>query len=393
MHCRNCGSEIPDEAKFCTFCGTQTIKPKVQANRSFNPFEEQNQDGTQNESIVDEPLINGAAEEMPEQAHVLEVALANAETTSETPSQEGKTSDSFGNSNLKAAVTQNKKRSRRRMPMILLVALALALATSVAYAAYRVYMDVWVPYQAEQQQKTQVEKNAREAQDAYNGIIEEYSEALTASASGQLDAEEPASTNFPHVNEELMIDLELGSLYSLYSDETITYYYAVKDVNDDGIPELFIGSQSGSALAKTTIYDVWSYQNEELKRILLGMKNLTYSLRENNLILTAGRSGVNIVGFDISSLNNQALHDAENEWESTSDDWSNVASLSEDRIEYHGSSQTSNATDTVYYEEGQNGSTVKTGYCTTDQFISMRDDFLNKYPEDTSVEWKAISAK
>lgn len=41
------------------------------------------------------------------------------------------------------------------MPMILLVALALALATSVAYAAYRVYTDVWMPMQQEQQGTSQ----------------------------------------------------------------------------------------------------------------------------------------------------------------------------------------------------------------------------------------------
>ena len=46
------------------------------------------------------------------------------------------------------------------MPMILLVALALALATSVAYAAYRVYTDVWLPYQAEQEAQSRQSDNS-----------------------------------------------------------------------------------------------------------------------------------------------------------------------------------------------------------------------------------------
>ncbi len=44
--------------------------------------------------------------------------------------------------------------------MILLVAMALALATSVAYAAYRVYNDVWLPYQAEQAMHTTSNSNS-----------------------------------------------------------------------------------------------------------------------------------------------------------------------------------------------------------------------------------------
>ncbi len=48
------------------------------------------------------------------------------------------------------AVDSTKKRSRRRVPMIVLVALAMALAAGTAYAAYRIYNDVWLPSQQEQ---------------------------------------------------------------------------------------------------------------------------------------------------------------------------------------------------------------------------------------------------
>lgn len=121
MFCRQCGSEIPNEAKFCTFCGTKTVAPKPREDEGLDPRK---------------------AKE------------------SNTAPDKGAATDESETSSLKAAVEQNKKRSRRRMPMILLVALALALATSVAYAAYRVYTDVWLPYQAEQEAQSRQSDNS-----------------------------------------------------------------------------------------------------------------------------------------------------------------------------------------------------------------------------------------
>lgn len=125
MFCRNCGSEIPSNAKFCTMCGTETVAPKNQ--------EQKNNEGQKPNEAADQATNSTSTEQVG----------SVAEASSQTPS------------NLKAAVESNKKRSRRRMPMILLVALALALATSVAYAAYRVYTDVWMPMQQEQQGTSQ----------------------------------------------------------------------------------------------------------------------------------------------------------------------------------------------------------------------------------------------
>ena len=36
MYCRECGSEISNEAKFCNFCGTETVKPKAQTNENVD---------------------------------------------------------------------------------------------------------------------------------------------------------------------------------------------------------------------------------------------------------------------------------------------------------------------------------------------------------------------
>ena len=55
---------------------------------------------------------------------------------------------------LRGAVNATKHRSRRRVPMVVLVALAMALAAGTAYAAYRVYTDVWLPAQQTQNEQT-----------------------------------------------------------------------------------------------------------------------------------------------------------------------------------------------------------------------------------------------
>ena len=55
---------------------------------------------------------------------------------------------------LRGAVNATKHRSRRRVPMVVLVALVMALAAGTAYAAYRVYTDVWLPAQQTQNEQT-----------------------------------------------------------------------------------------------------------------------------------------------------------------------------------------------------------------------------------------------
>ena len=138
MYCRNCGNEIPKNARFCTICGTEVVAPKDQraSSPSLSAGNEQ---------------VNAAQAEMGVAPQTAQVQFADNEEVAQA-------------NNLKAAVESGKRRSRRPIPMILLVALALALATSVAYAAYRVYTDVWVPYQAEQQQGQQNQNTSNDAQ-------------------------------------------------------------------------------------------------------------------------------------------------------------------------------------------------------------------------------------
>ena len=70
---------------------------------------------------------------------------------------------------LRGAVNATKHRSRRRVPMVVLVALAMALAAGTAYAAYRVYTDVWLP--AQQTQNEQIIEAPEETVEAPEEII------------------------------------------------------------------------------------------------------------------------------------------------------------------------------------------------------------------------------
>lgn len=430
MFCRQCGSEIPNEAKFCTFCGTKTVAPKPREDEGLDPRKAKESNTAPDKgAATDESAAqstNGnatnTASETDEQSSTTatpEEPIAQANNTGETPEAEsatnvaisaaneptsvvatiGNASAETGNatqeqsetSSLKAAVEQNKKRSRRRMPMILLVALALALATSVAYAAYRVYTDIWAPMQQEQQQKAQAEKDAQEAQDAYNGIIEEYSKALKDAKNGELDRNEIAK-KYPHVNSEPFPYYSM----SLSDSETSDYKYTAKDLNDDGTPELLIGrdmTQYGTIYTSIAVYDIWSYQNGNLVHVESGITRGDYSLRENGVIMSRANGGAYINGYMMMSLNKGKLYSVEDLDQANvtkaQGNWTNLEGISEERID--GTTRTSSDNPQVEYTKYADNSTgADSGTCTAEQFSSMLKDLFIKYPEDTSVEWKTI---
>lgn len=410
MYCRNCGSEIPNEAKFCTFCGTETVKPKAQVDEGVNSSEGQKPEEAQNTLIADEESdVLSAANSPASNASEAPLAVGNTageelsgsmQVANSTPSEQGATvavenasaqaaAAQPETSNLKAAVAQNKRRSRRRMPMILLVALALALATSVAYAAYRVYTDVWVPYQAEQQQATQNgQKNAQneKAHDAYNGIIEEYAQALTDAKNGTLEKYpmEGVFEKYPDVNSE-----------PLASSGSEDYVYALKDLNNDGVDELLIGkdfSKYGAYRGSVAIYDMWTYQDDKVIKIAQGITRGDYYLRENNVIMSRGNGGAQVNAYTMMTLNQGKLYDVndldENDVSKSVDNWTKGESLEQD---WPDDTSTSGVM-TKFAKYDASGNKTDSGTCTLDEFSTMLDDLNNKYPENTSVEWTTISA-
>lgn len=128
MYCTKCGAKLPRDARFCMNCG----KPVA--------------------AIASEKAVASTASS--EKAAVsAAVSAKDAEPTGTSPSSQNNPS-SEQSETLRGAVNATKHRSRRRVPMVVLVALAMALAAGTAYAAYRVYTDVWLPAQQTQNEQT-----------------------------------------------------------------------------------------------------------------------------------------------------------------------------------------------------------------------------------------------
>ena len=124
MYCTKCGAKLPRDARFCMNCG----KP------------------------VAAIAYEKAAASTSSSGKAVAPAKAAEPTGASLPSQNNPSSEQ--SETLRGAVNATKHRSRRRVPMVVLVALAMALAAGTAYAAYRVYTDVWLPAQQAQNEQT-----------------------------------------------------------------------------------------------------------------------------------------------------------------------------------------------------------------------------------------------
>lgn len=128
MYCTKCGAKLPRDARFCMNCG--------------------------------KPVVAIASEKAAASTASSEKAVAPAVVPAKVAEPKGASSSSQNNPSpeqsetLRGAVNATKHRSRRRVPMVVLVALAMALAAGTAYAAYRVYTDMWLPAQQAQNEQT-----------------------------------------------------------------------------------------------------------------------------------------------------------------------------------------------------------------------------------------------
>lgn len=128
MYCTKCGAKLPRDAKFCMNCG----KPVA--------------------AIAPAKAAASTASSGKAAAPAAVPAKAAEPTGASSSSQNNPSSEQ--SETLRGAVNATKHRSRRRVPMVVLVALAMALAAGTAYAAYRVYTDVWLPAQQAQNERT-----------------------------------------------------------------------------------------------------------------------------------------------------------------------------------------------------------------------------------------------
>ena len=128
MYCTKCGTKLPRDARFCMNCG----KPVA--------------------AIASEKAAASTASSGKAAAPAAVPAKAAEPTGASSSSQNNPSSEQ--SETLRGAVNATKHRSRRRVPMVVLVALAMALAAGTAYAAYRVYTDMWLPAQQAQNEQT-----------------------------------------------------------------------------------------------------------------------------------------------------------------------------------------------------------------------------------------------
>lgn len=211
MYCTKCGAKLPRDARFCMNCGkpvaaiapAKVVEPTGAPAKAVNPAAA-SREAAAPAAAPAKTVVSAFASEA---ADAGRYGASPSDHPSNVPSQNG--SASFGSlqsdssfsdpssesaafadepeksceagacgtssvpqedvspkrpETLRGAVNATKHRSRRRVPMVVLVALAMALAAGTAYAAYRVYTDVWLP--AQQNQNEQVVEAPEETVEA-----------------------------------------------------------------------------------------------------------------------------------------------------------------------------------------------------------------------------------
>lgn len=201
MYCTKCGAKLPRDAKFCMNCGkpvstivsAKAVNPAAASREAAAPaaapaktvvsaFASEAADAGRHGTSPSSHLSNASSQNGFASFGSLQSDSSFSNPSSESAafadeSEKPCKAGACGASSvpqedvspkrpetLRGAVNATKHRSRRRVPMVVLVALAMALAAGTAYAAYRVYTDMWLP--AQQAQNEQVVEAPEETVEA-----------------------------------------------------------------------------------------------------------------------------------------------------------------------------------------------------------------------------------
>ena len=218
MFCTNCGSKIEEGACFCGNCGCRIAGPA--ANAGYEPYPAQSQNVAYPQQSVQYPLEAPAA---------------------------------LRRSSFASFLTERRQIGRAMVPTFAIILAAMIAAAGTAYAlckAYQVFVAPALEQKSEPAGEDQGESNKEtvsaqndKAHEAYEGIIDVYRQyGAYCDEKGTGLGDEESSKKL----ETLMDGQSYMGIYVYYKSvdpENCEAYYLEKDIDGDGVDELFVAQE------------------------------------------------------------------------------------------------------------------------------------------------------